>query len=259
MRPNGIPSQDIPQIIPITDKRTIDLTGQKFGRILVLGYVGRSNSKAVWSCRCDCGNTATPTVGALEKGRTVSCGCYSLEAFTQRVTKHNMSRSRLYHKWTNIISRCEYTKNQHYVHYGGRGITVCDRWRNFENFLADMGPRPGPEYSIERIDNDLGYSPENCKWATRSQQNENTRRNHILEYEGEQLTISQWAKRQELTVAALNGRLRLGWNIKDALTTPVKEYKHRQEIPPAIPMKQTDPNEFRLPSLESNVEKSDEY
>jgi len=133
------------------------------------------------------------------------------------VTTHGMSYSSEYKVWAGMKGRCADKKQKS---HGGRGITVCERWQSFENFYADMGPRPSDKHSIERIDNDGNYEPSNCRWATLSEQMRNTRRNRIVEFRGEKRTISEWAVITGLTHKLITWRLNNGWPAEDALTTP---------------------------------------
>jgi hypothetical protein len=158
----------------------IDIVGQRFGRLVVLSYAGKDKyNGAIWLCRCDCGIAKSIARRQLQSGDTVSCGCYHREKVAEigRLSKttHGMSRSPTHVVWTHIISRCTNPKNRAWKNYGGRGIAVCDRWRNsFEAFIADMGEKPSG-MTIERVDNDRGYEPENCVWLKPSLQNRNRR------------------------------------------------------------------------------------
>jgi hypothetical protein len=128
----------------------------------------------------------------------------------------------LYNVWAAMKYRCGNPRCSSYPSYGGRGITVCDRWRNsFEAFLADMGSTYGPGLSLDRIDNDSGYSPENCRWVTMHQQAGNKRNNHNLSLEGETHTIAEWSRITGISDLTIDKRLRLGWSVERALTTPV--------------------------------------
>ena len=169
----------------------IDLEGMKFGRLLVLGWSRTQGKMAMWKCRCDCGREVEIFGGSLRHKRTLSCGCFGKERRIESHLKHGATRghtmNREYRAWCCMKARCNPNHKQH-KDYGGRGISVCDRWVNsFENFFSDMGSCP-PRMTLDRIDNDLGYYKQNCRWATRKQQGNNTRRNIILSFCGESKT-----------------------------------------------------------------------
>ncbi len=155
----------------------IDLTGKKFGRLTVVERIENDKYKNVrFKCICDCGKYKNVNRNALATGRTSSCGCYNKEASSKRAKTHGNSKSPVYTAIINIIGRCENPKNPEYKNYGGRGITVCDRWRtNPGLFVEDMGERPSPNHSIDRIDVNGNYEPSNCRWATLSEQGHNKR------------------------------------------------------------------------------------
>lgn len=182
--------------MPIRD----NLIGQKFGRLTVIEFYGkRTNGHGLWLCRCDCGNTKVVEASALKYGYTSSCGCYGRERRIECATKHNICKEhlRLYYEHYNMIQRCHNEKCKNYVNYGARGIKVCDRWReDIRNFYNDVSVLPHFEedgYSLDRIDNNGDYTPDNVRWATNREQNMNRRNTLVVEYNGETHTLLEWS------------------------------------------------------------------
>jgi hypothetical protein len=207
-------------------RKAIDVSGQRFGRLLVQCRA-TGDSHACWKCSCDCGNEIVVKGSHLRNGNTNSCGCLKIELAGSYSITHGQTRgtnwSAEYQTWNGLKSRCYYKNNNRYEYYGGRGITVCDRWKDsFEDFLADMGPRPSPEHSIDRIDTNGNYEPRNCRWATRTEQANNRRNNTFYEFQGENLQLADWSEKVSIGAAALRSRINRGWSIEKALTTAVK-------------------------------------
>lgn len=203
----------------------IDLTGQRYGRLVVLAQEPETRKGVLrWHVLCDCGTRTSVTSARLRYGITRSCGCLRRELLSQRAKerppKHDPATKPTLSVWSGMRQRCENPNSPAFPKYGGRGITVCERWRDFEKFVEDMGLRP-PGMTIERADNDGNYSPENCRWATRAEQNRNKRNNVRLTWNGETKCVAQWAASTGINLGTLWGRIRKGWTIEKALTTPV--------------------------------------
>lgn len=205
------------------------LVGQRFGRLLVQERAGVRHSGARWRCLCDCGET-TETYGfALKNGTTTSCGCRAKECLELRIT-HGDSGSAEHRVWEAMQERCYNPAHTNYKNYGAKGIRVHMRWlgpQGYANFLEDMGRRPSSQHSIERKEGALGYFKENCVWATRIEQNNNTSRNQWLLHEGRRQTVAQWGREKGLLVSTIRKRLLLGWSTERVLTEqPNQRYVH---------------------------------
>ena len=182
-----------------------DLTGEVFGRLTVVKYDRTENWRPVWECICQCGKTVFVVSGSLSSGDSKSCGCLQLELAAKKATKHGFGSNKNgritpeYSCWNNIKARCYNKNNEKYPIYGGRGIKVCDRWLNsFDSFFSDMGFRPSPKHSIDRINVDGDYEPSNCRWATAKEQQNNRTNNRIICFNGESLNLYQWFKRYDI-------------------------------------------------------------
>ena len=206
----------------------LNLVGKVSGRLTVIRKTANRSKqgKVIWECLCSCGNTVLAVTVAITSGRTRSCGCLHKEIVKSTKTKHGLHHTPEYKTWQNIKNRCYNAKQNDYPRYGGRGITVCDEWLNsFEAFYRDMGPKPGPEYSIERKENDKGYSKENCRWATRIEQANNTRRNVFYFHNGTTKTLPAWCRELNLNYVAVEQRIRtLGWTFEEVIADAVKKY-----------------------------------
>ncbi len=211
--------------------RSRDLTDKRFGRLVVTGFAGRGRGKLlIWNCRCDCGTECTSYGYGLTSGVKRSCGCLASEVTSKRSKTHGMHESPTYKSWRSMIRRCEAPGDISYPRYGGRGISVCDRWRaSFQAFLDDMGERPSKAYQLDRIDNNGSYENENCRWATRKEQARNRRSQTILTFNGESLCVSEWAERMGVERGRLQNRINLGWAVERILTEPVRRYKRRKK------------------------------
>lgn len=175
----------------------------------------------MWECICDCGNVKTTQGRYLIKGETKSCGCYNLECISARNKTHGDSHSKEHNAWTGIKQRCYDRNDKSYKNYGGRGITMCERWINsYENFLLDIGRAPTKKHSIERKKVNEGYSPDNCVWATSIEQANNTRKNHLITYRGETKTRAQWCRIFNIDYFKVRYRIQKGWNLDKAFLTP---------------------------------------
>lgn len=207
--------------------KRIDLTGQQFGRLTVISFAGTDKSgKARWNCQCECGNTTETYGQGLLNGMAKSCGCLHREVVARNNTTHNMTGTRIYNIWHDMKERTRNKNNKRYDRYGGRGITLCKEWGKYENFYTwsiENGYKEN--LTIDRIDNNKGYSPDNCRWTTQAEQNRNKSDNVLIEHNGETKTVAEWAKEKNMTYDCLRYRIKRGWSIEKALETPVKK-KH---------------------------------
>lgn len=208
------------------NKNFINLNGKIFERLTVIGFAGTIKGKSHWYCKCSCGNITMPTASKLRNGSTKSCGCYIKEMRGVFHKTHGKTLSREYNIWGHIKYRC-FNKNSPFYHlYGGRGITMCDRWKDsFDNFLEDMGSIPHDKYSIDRIDNNKGYFPENCRWASHKEQARNKNWNMKITFNNETKLLCDWSKTTGINQATLRNRIVRGWPIQEAFSRKIAHKK----------------------------------
>lgn len=204
-----------------------DMTGERFGKLVAVAPVKRPGQKTRWECKCDCGEVTFPYRHSLVQGDSMSCGCanrgQNLVALNSRhggANRRTGRQPRLYRTWCGMKARCENPKAGMFDNYGGRGIKVCDRWQDFANFQADMGAGMAPGLSIDRIDNNGPYSPENCRWIPFALQARNTRTNRNVTFQGKTQCVAAWAEELGVSASMIHGRLSKGWSVADALTKP---------------------------------------
>ncbi len=208
-----------------------NLIGQRFGRLVVEAAVGHRARKRAWRCRCDCGNTTEVITASLTCGDTSSCGCFQREVAAQQARSRSGLRAKHlteYNIWTTMRQRCQNPKDQRYPDYGERGIGVCERWSDssgFPRFIADVGPRPTDDHSIDRVDNDGPYSPENCRWSTRQVQARNKRSNRRITIDGVERPLVEWLGEGSVSKSVYQARVVRGWDDVRALTTPVAPHR----------------------------------
>lgn len=197
-------------------KRHARLTGKRFGRWTVIGFVPDKFRK--WKCRCDCGAVKVVFAQHLKSGKSKSCGCLHKEKVTIHGHYKNGIKTPEFEAWRSMIKRCHKKDHPAYHLYGGRGIKVSRHWINsFEAFLEDMGPRPTDKHSLDRINNDEGYNTKNCKWSTKKDQARNKRNNRIIEFRGESHTLVEWSEITGIDAPTISQRLKKGWTVKKAL------------------------------------------
>lgn len=224
-----------------------DLTGMRFERLVAIEKDPNSK-KTRWICKCDCGAVRSVLPYALLTGKHLSCGCLARERSSKRMTNHGMSMTSLYHIWFGIKARSEGKSKEPCY----QSVFMCEHWKSFENFRADMGDRPDKKYSIDRIENSGGYTcgkcseclekgwKLNCRWATKQQQSENRSVTHFITHNGETHTLAEWARIISMPVTTLCNRLKRGWSENDALTKPsfprqrrTQKTTSQEHIPPA--------------------------
>lgn len=205
----------------------LDLTGLRFGRLTVLGlkdYLRQPSGRPyyLWECLCDCGKITNVAGGHLRNGHTQSCGCYNKDV----ITTHGKTKTRLYSIWHKMKDRCLNENHTHYKYYGGRGISICDEWFDFSKFEEwAMQSGYNDSLTLDRINNDGNYSPENCKWSTVMEQNNNRNANRYLEYDGITYTMANLARKAGIPYGTFIKRLDAWKDVKKAVETPYKPIK----------------------------------
>lgn len=189
-----------------------DLTGMKFGRLTVIERAENRNNRVHWNCICECGNTCSVMSKHLISGHTRSCGC--LNNFFNRAGTHKMTNTAIYQTWSDIKKRCFNPNCECFKNYGGRGITICDEWKNnfvaFYDYVSKLEHFGEEGYTLDRIDNNGNYEPNNLRWANWKTQCGNTRRNHFVEYNGEKILITHAAAQIGISATALRARIKKG-------------------------------------------------
>jgi hypothetical protein len=200
--------------------RKLDLIGQVFGRLTVSAEAGTDRrGNVMWWCRCHCGTYATVVGYHLRSGNTTSCGCARRQQAGNLTLVHGQADTPLYSRWKSMIHRVTDPNHKSYADYGGRGITVCEQWLEFETFAADMGPTFREDLTLDRIDVSGPYSPMNCRWASASEQARNKRNNRRLTFRGHTKTLAEWSEITGLHRRTIGTRLdALGWPVERALT-----------------------------------------
>lgn len=231
LAPIFLPTPDNPQFC--------DHAGKRFGRLLVLGYGGRSSSGSHthWWCRCDCGAISRPTANKLTRGAAQSCGCLRRDRLSAAATVHGFGSRGEYAEYSSFIhmkGRCLNPRDAAFKDYGGRGIQICDRWRfgeggrsGFECFLADLGFKPSPLHTLDRIKSEGNYEPSNCRWGTKKQQARNRRSNHYVTLNGERISLVDACERLHLGYSSVNSRIRRGWTFERAISDPPRASRPR--------------------------------
>ncbi len=208
----------------------IDLTGERFGRLLVIEKIGCIKKKgSVWKCLCDCGKTVEVLGTYLRRGDTKSCGCYHSDSVRRMMLTHGKSKTRLYRVWAGIKNRCNNPNSSNYKYYGAQNITMCEEWEKsfevFEKWALDSGydESAKPQVcTLDRIDNESGYSPDNCRWTDHTHQCNNQKSNRLFEYNGVIHTMAEWAKIFKMNYSTLRARIRKGMNFEDAINKPTR-------------------------------------
>lgn len=229
-----------------------DLTGAVFGRLTVINFHSKINNRYKWLCKCSCGKEKIVARKELMNGDTQSCGCLQKEIAAEYQLTHGLSKTVEYKTWKSMRGRCNNVNSPDYPRYGGRGIKVCDRWNVFQNFIDDIGMKPSKNHTLDRKDNNGNYDPLNCKWATRKEQANNTRRNRKITVNGITKNICEIAEDYCISASNIHRRIKDGLSSDDAVFLEVntKEYRNKSRIH----LSPCQPQNIVIPSAEQGIE-----
>ncbi len=217
--------------------KKLDLLNQRFGRLVVVAPSKSKNNETMWECKCDCGNIKIVSTSNLKAGRIKSCGCFKSDKLIKRNTTHSQRHTFLYEVWKSLRQRCNNPKHASYYNYGGRGITICEEWnKSFQSFY-DWAYANGyslehqkdevKKLTIDRIDVNGNYEPNNCRWVDRKTQARNTRITKFITFKGQTKPIVEWCEIYGIKRNSFDIRIKCGWSIEEALTTPIKTKKSK--------------------------------
>ena len=210
--------------------KATNLTGIRFGMLVAVQRASPKpyTGEAIWLCKCDCGNEVEVTSGSLKRGDTKSCGCNKAKLVANARTTHGLSKSRLYGIWKDMKDRCERPSAVNYALYGGKGISVCEEWYDFSKFAKwSFEHGYSDNLTIDRIDGEKGYCPDNCRWVSWSEQQNNRRNNHMITVRGETDTLTRMAEKHNIPWWVVSSRIRNGWDEERAVLTPKRYYPCR--------------------------------
>ena len=211
-----------------TRRDFIDMEGFVVGQLTVKSYFGKVGRNSIWICECSCGAITKVMGHHLRSKKTKSCGCFRIKRARALTYKHGQSKTPEYITFHAMIRRCNATSGRDWNAY--KDISICERWKDFDKFMEDMRKRPSQKHTIERIDNSKGYSPENCRWATRTEQNRNKRCNRVITFQGRSQCLSAWAEEYKLNYKLLWSRLKYGWSFEKAITTPIPSSSQKKQL-----------------------------
>lgn len=215
--------------------KNIDITNNRYGKLVAIERSTNISGKTAWKCKCDCGNITYVSTSNLTCNRIRSCGCLKLEKLLERSTTHNQRHTYLYEVWKGIRQRCKNSKHSSYHNYGGRGIKVCEAWdKSFQAFYdwsyangysTENQKDEKLKLTIDRIDNNGNYEPSNCRWVDRKTQTRNMRTTRFITFNGQNKSVSEWCEIYGIKLQTFNTRIRNGWSIEEALTKPIGSRK----------------------------------